>query len=638
MNLTDKEFFEQHINLDIKELRKIKELAKAGDYAACRKIFAAYVRSELKPDLFFAAGMMVEIAEFIDEYLKKAENACSHIMLSCGIEHDFGSEKVDWEFNPTYNAYAEWPWQLNRHYEFISLAKAYQETGNVKYAGACEELFESWQAQMNAPKGETAYQTVGWRTIECGIRQGLVWPYAFHVFYKEFSDDAVVDWCKSVYEHGVRIENDYTSKNWLIMEMNGLIHIAVLNPWLKAAARWKELALQLLEREIDAQIYPDGVQSEISTNYQAVVIRNYTRVMRLCKVHGIKISERIYEMIEKAIMFYVRLMMPNGKTPDTNDGIFMDVKNIVGGEADLFLDNEVFKAVAEGVEPEIEKSFVYEYPGIAALRSGWGNDDVFVCFDGGKFGSGHQHEDKLSFVMFANGKQIICEGNNYAYDSSDMRKYVLSTYSHNTVTVDGMGQNRLRDYKPENEIIERKSGLEFKLSDETDFLHAVYDEGYGEECHKDTLHDRSLYFVKNVPGVMPFVICIDRLFSENEHTYDVLWHIDSDSLALCGFSAVADGLYISTSDSGASVSVCRGQEKPHFQGWTANSGIQGDYRPVYCLSHSITAKNVRHVTVLSPFSQGDTYVCSVEAENNIDCRNLQLTLSDGRRIEFLEIM
>ena len=358
MRLTDREFFEQHIDLSIPALAPIKSLAESGDFEKCRKIFSGYVKSTVDPERFFETRADKGIITLSDELLEKADRACRHYMVSCSIAYDFDNQKVDWEFNPTHNAYKEWPWQLNRHYEFTALAEAGRATSDSKYAKACEDLFESWHSQMEAPNGETAFQTVGWRTIECGIRQGLVWPFVFHTFCRDFSDDTIVNWCKSVYEHGVRLENDYTSNNWLIMEMNGLIHTAVLNPWLKACKRWKKLALELLEREVDSQVYPDGVQTEISTDYQAVIIRNYTRVIRLCKVYGIEISSHMYEMIEKTIMFYVRLMMPDGRSPAINDGTFACVKNIVEPEMDLFKSNKVFGNITENKEPDIENSYV----------------------------------------------------------------------------------------------------------------------------------------------------------------------------------------------------------------------------------------------------------------------------------------
>ncbi len=52
-------------------------------------------------------------------------------------------------------------------------------------------------------------------------------------------------------------------------------------------------------------------------------------------------------------------------------------------------------------------------------------DDRYMLFDAGPFGYGHQHEDALSFVIYAYGKYMLVDPGNYPYDSSEWRKYVL---------------------------------------------------------------------------------------------------------------------------------------------------------------------------------------------------------------------
>jgi hypothetical protein len=74
------------------------------------------------------------------------------------------------------------------------------------------------------------------------------------------------------------------------------------------------------------------------------------------------------------------------------------------------------------------------------MRSGWERDAIFLGFEAGPFGYGHQHEDKLGVVIFAYGKDLLVEGGSYAYDASKWRRYVLSSAAHNVILVDGQGQ------------------------------------------------------------------------------------------------------------------------------------------------------------------------------------------------------
>ncbi|MBE7051074.1 MAG: hypothetical protein E7395_00695 [Ruminococcaceae bacterium] len=638
MTLTDHKFFSEIVDTSIPELNILKKYTAENNYQKCRRVFASYVRCVLEPEKFFSTYQCTQPEQSKDDILENAEKAIRHYMVSCKIPHDFGNKKVDWTFNPTANGYIEWPVQLNRHAELETLAKAYRLTSDIRYAEACSELFESWKEQMLSPKTDEEKRSVGWRTLECGIRQGLVWPVVFHTFFNEFSDDTLVDWCKSVWEQGNELSRFPTARNWLIMEMNGLLHIGVLNPWLSDATRWKNQALKTLEKEIAGQVYADGVHNELSTDYQIVIIKNYSVAVRLCKAYEINVPELIMERLEKALMIYVTHMMPNGVTPSINDGAFVDSKNLIGGYMDLFGSNKIFKNIISETKPTDQLSFVFEYAGLASLRTGWSKNDSFVFFDGGEFGAGHQHEDKLSFVFFTNGKLALCEGNNYAYDTSDMRKYVLSTYAHNTLLVDSMGQNRRKNYKWHPDMINKKSDLKFKLSDTVDSLSAEYHEGYGEDAGTDVVHRRNLYFVKSLADLKPFVICVDRVYSSCEHSYDIMWHVDSGNIIQHEKSIKSQHLDILISDySGVNVSTVTGQTEPHMQGWTANSAIQGDFRPVCCVLHNIRSKTFRHTTVLFPATDG-LKIEKIESGYDVDDKKIKLVLSDKTELYFEETL
>lgn len=59
-----------------------------------------------------------------------------------------------------------------------------------------------------------------------------------------------------------------------------------------------------------------------------------------------------------------------------------------------------------------------------------------MLFDVGPFGAGHQHEDKLGFVIYAYGAYLVIDSGIYPYDTSRWRRYVLSPYAHNVIHVD----------------------------------------------------------------------------------------------------------------------------------------------------------------------------------------------------------
>ena len=629
--LSDARFFGELLDGTYPGLETIPALAEKGDYKACRKVFAEFIRGYLQPETFFKTRPNGGEVEWNADLEEHAERACRHYMESCFIPHQFG-EKVDWFLNPTYNGYPEWTWQLSRHAELQTLAKAYRVTGNEQYADACAELFDSWVKQAVAPPSSDGHTTLCWRTIECGIRMGLVWLEILHSFYKSpaFNEDILTDWFKSVWEHGERMYCDHTAANWLIHELDGLVCNSVLFPFYKDAATWFDFAMKTLLDELKAQVYPDGAQYEISTRYQQVIVRHYMAAARVLAAYGHDVPAEFMERIGSALQFYVGLMRPDGRVPDINDGMPTKVEDVLANFVDLVPEEPAFKWVMSGQKegaPPAEGSMVYPYAGQAALRTGWGEEDTYLYFDGGPFGRGHQHEDKLNVIFTIGTKNPLAEANCYAYDNSDPRRYCLSTRGHNTVRVDGMDQNRRKTYKWEFDDINKLSGLQSKLTAGLDSLRAVYDEGYGEEQDKSITHERSVYFFKKEEGIKPFAVIVDRLTADKVHDYEVLWHLDVPKLVADGMQLQADALRITVPEAPmetAGLAVRYGTQFPDWQGWFCTD-VQLVYHPVYAAQYWLHAQDIRWVTVLSQ----DDAIAGVEASLDVNDTKFTLKKADG---------
>ena len=168
--LTDEEFFEE-LDHSIPELKAAAEAFFGGDKTLAYKRFSDYLKSILKPEIFFSfAGRALKPS--FDENLKNgADRSMRHYFISCGIPMQFGKE-IDWLANPTANNYSEWRIQLQHHSELLILARAYRATGDEAYAEELTKLILHWI--KNVPR--CAYDsgsygpTQTWRTLECGTR------------------------------------------------------------------------------------------------------------------------------------------------------------------------------------------------------------------------------------------------------------------------------------------------------------------------------------------------------------------------------------------------------------------------------------------------------------------------------------
>lgn len=639
--LSDKRFFGEILNLDFNGLEKIKEYIKSEDYKACRKVFAEFFRGFLEPEKFFSTYSEGDKVILTDELTDAAEKACRHYFNLLDTPYDFGTGPIDWNFNPTYNGFAEWPFVLNRHFELQTLAKAYRASKNEKYAFSCAEILDSWLKNAPAPKEGTHWgETNTWRTLECGLRLSEVWPEIIYSLYKTdaFTDDLIVDICKSIWEQGRRARYEHRERgNWLIYALTGVCALCVMFPFYNTKDEWLKYALETLRKELKRQVHPDGFQFELTTGYQYDVAVCFINVLKYLKVYGYGYDKEIASTVEKLLETYTYLTMPDGRVPDINDGYYFNTKEILSPYKGMFPENGLIKwSVTEGKEGSAPPlNHIFENAGLGVMRTGWDKKDTYVFFDGGEYAAGHQHEDKLNLLMYADGKMTLTEGGNYAYDTSDMRLYVRSTKAHNTALVDNLNQHRGKNYKfPDTRKI---SDLKGKFTESTCSLYSFYNEGYGENAENSARHERNIYFIKNEKGLKPFLLVSDRLYSqdEKEHLYSILWHLDAEKLEVKKQNLRADTLNVMVPDKNLNLNIIRGQLEPEVQGFFC-SCEQLRYRPVYCAEYKVKAKNIRLVTLFYPDGNEICPIEKIEASTDVTCKEITLIKTNGEKICFNE--
>lgn len=660
--LSDERFFGELVDVSRPGLEGIPAAVARGDYAVARRLFAAEVRRTLQPERYLRIPRQFRGTSFMYEGETPAEAAERILrleLISTSTPHRFDGE-VDWFANPTFNRYKEWTWQLSRHPEWALLGERYRETGDERYAEGFVRLFRSWVRQAVVPEDAPGGATLCWRTIEAGIRMGGSWQWALHSFYRSphFTDDVLTDWYKSVWEHGWRLRHYHRTGNWLIMEMNGLAQVGILYPQFRDAPAWKAYAMDRLAAELDAQVHPDGFQVELSTGYHQVVIRNYEWLMDVCDAYDEPVPDAFRRGLERMHEANLKMMMPDGRLPDVNDGGWQEVARLMERAVAAYPHRQDFRWVRsrgrEGRPPE-ETSVAFPQAGYYVMRTGWEPDAVWALLDGGPFGYGHQHEDKLNVLLHAHGRLLVTEGGNYAYDDSEMRRYVLSTRAHNTIRVDAQDQNRRLNYRREDLDPTAPAGGRFLTTDAYDLAEAEYDEGYGPEAALRVAHRRRVILMKGGDGGLgPYLLVIDRLVPEDAdaHAYQVLWHLDGEAALQEGpavmtrdagtanltiLSAERDGLRVAVvAGQGAADGVGRPTE---WQGWKAiKDHQQGQYAPAPTAVYVVEAAGpLRLVTLLYPTRAGeDCPVAGVVAAPDPSATGIVLRLRGGGVVELDE--
>jgi hypothetical protein len=392
------------------------------------------------------------------------------------------------------------------------------------------------------------------------------------------------------------------------MEFNGLYHVGTLIPFVKDAKTWRTAAAERLRDELDVQVYPDGAQDELSPGYHNVALRNLLGIPRLASAYGHELPADYVAGLEKMFAYNLWAMRPDRSLPRWNDSWHVDVPGVLAEGAKLFDHRKDFLWIAtegkQGTRPD-HTSHLFPWAGQVIMRSGWDRRASYLAFEVGPFGTGHQHEDKLSVTVFAYGRALLVEGGSYAYDASQWRRHVLSSQAHNVVLVDGAGQQRRgrRDTFRSQDPVDAG----FQSSDSLDFARGVYEGDFAGGI--PARHTREVLFDKRH---VLFVIR-DHLaaLDGREHRFESLWHVDAPQLN----GDPQKGIYETQHGSGANLRivaqtgpglechVVRGQEAPVVQGWMPLAHGRRGVRPIPCLVCGRSGRQVEMLTLLQPLGE-----------------------------------
>ncbi len=614
--ISDKEFF-QALNMNYRGLQEVKTCVENNNYTSAKKEFVAYLKRRQSPTWLFDWKDKGKSKPTVS--ILEADKYANNELVSVGTWHKFGST-INWKLNPTENNYNEWTWQLNRHYFWIPLGAAYWRTNNEKYAKAFVFQLNSWLKQCKKPNDNGNYAGSAWRTLEAGLRMRYTWPNAFYYFLRSpsFDDESVFRMVKSIYEHATFLYDYRISNQRLSHEMNGLYTVGALFPEFRDAEKWRNIAAEKLYAEEVEQFYPDGAQKELAPGYHGTNLDCIVSVYELARLNHYPLPDGYVSRLENIYEYYQKLVMPDGKLPAINDSRWAECTDALSKASKYFANRADFAySASRGVKGKKPKytSVWMPWAGIYIMRSGWDKDAFYALFEVGPYGTAHQHEDKLSFILSAYGSRLITECGSYAYDNSQWRKYATSARGHNVARVDGMDQNRSA-WRNEKSITVSSTPLNnrFVSTSKYDLGEGFYTEGYGDKCNIKVIHHRTLKFVKNNYWVLS-----DEFIPSDgiEHSYDIWFHLNTDKYII----DKKNNVVYSNNVSEANIAIIRigeehdfdvivGQQTPEIQGWVSET-VSGDgfsIRPVATpVFHRRGSGLVKEFYIFIPFRKSENF-------------------------------
>lgn len=622
------------------------------DEAAAAKAFAQHVRATYRaePEVLARYRGADDPAAW-KRSVDRGRRALDYSFEEVGSWYTFPDRRVAWQFNPTRNGYNEWCFHFSCFSWSGYLATYYAKTGDERAAETWRDLCLSFFAEETVPESKNGYGTSTWRSLDSSERLShLMGDLAVFLKSPAVTDEFLVTFFRSMWEHAHRLRTSHAwGGNWFSNEMTCLYRFTYLMPYFKDNDEWRAYALAAVTRELKGQVYPDGQQNELAGGYHASVARQFLRIPAVCRFAGVEPPAELMSTVERMFDPYMVLMRPDGRIPGLNDSTDRKAAPFLALGAQLFPARADMKWFAsEGVEGARPGwlSRTLPYMGAAVMRTTWEKDAVWAYMDCGPFGTGHQHEDKLNVLLCAYGRTLLSEGGFYDYDTSEIRKYVLSTRSHNTVRFDGGDQDRRAGYRWNPADIARKADFEFSTTPALDVAAAAYDEAYARSPGSGLKHARRLMLFKQVPGLDPFLVVVDRYSATDgrPHAFEQLWHLADGALARLGERAFLAtykgdvGLAGAFSDPEARLVDKRGQKEPELQGWDPGEWSRNNAAPIATpvLCGTFTGAR-RVVAALQPLRQaGGPCVRAVKASADAGDTAFTLVLSDGREIALQE--
>jgi hypothetical protein len=619
------------IDLSRGDLSEVRRLTAGGNIEAAIHLLAAYFRHRGNVKWWFdpshrdPAGVKVDLKK-VDEMV--AGNAT--IMYR---RFPFRGGVADWSINPTAgrpDQTDEWLWSLNRMDYWNDLGAAWWKTGNPKYAGVFVRQLRSWAQAMPLPNMMDEAPGSGWRGLEAGLRAGDSWPQAWHRFLSapEFTDADLILMLKCLALHGRCLvehrvpDPRLPSSNHYLIAWSGLYTVGVLFPELKPAAQWRREGALRLAMALRSGVLADGSWYEFAPGYHMWVLNKAEDALRLARLMGDEkgFPDWYLPMLQSGYEWPVKLMAPDRTFPKVNDTGSDERLRYSPALAALFPSSSLLRwAVSlnhparEGraPEPPAWRSSWLESSGYVALRSGWGPADSYACFDVGRLGGWHGHQDKLSLMVWAKGRELLFDGGGGTYDVSAYRKYGQQTESHNTVMVDGRNQNRTysREADPIGTDDPSTPPPAFVTRRDWDYASGWYADGYGPGRQRIARHCREVAMLRG-----ELFLVSDTLLPGDSlpHQYEARWHLKTTywmhekSLAgtLTADPGKANIFVVPLETRGLQVNEDSAVKSPRLLGWDVERGRSP--APALTVRHTRTGSGVqRFLTLLLPLAPGE---------------------------------
>ena len=315
-------------------------------------------------------------------------------------------------------------------------------------------------------------------------------------------------------------------------------------------------------KQLDLLFSPDGYYME-GPYYVRYALRPFFFFAEAIQRNQpeLKIYEHRDQILKKAYYSAVQTIFPNGVFPPINDASrTMDIKapgvvlgnslvysqygsdvNLLGVakiQQEVILNGAGLKLAQDYAELDVVPDYDWgsteftdgydgKQGGLGILRTGTGYAQSMLLMKYGVHGAGHGHFDKLHFIFYEQGKEIIPDygfcrwiniepkfGGRYLPEN---KSYAMQSIAHNTVTVDQKCQNNFSRKAADNMSAKRHF---FDTSDPNVQVMSARADEYFPGINMQ----RTMFLIKHARLEYPVIVDLYRVTSDKMHSYDYPIH------------------------------------------------------------------------------------------------------------------
>jgi uncharacterized heparinase superfamily protein len=408
-----------------------------------------------------------------------------HVDFKTGHHYDPHAWHTDIEPTPFPGGHdIKVPWELSRAQHLPWLSQAYLLTGDEKYAREFVAQVGDWIDANPTGFG------VNWVcTMDVAIR-AVNWLWAYYSFASRsavLGDEFHLKFQGSLLAHGRHIASNLETSggidnNHYFADLVGLMYLAIACKDFRESDKWREVALDELWHQVEAQVLPDGADFEASISYHRLVAELLLSTILLMHRAGVEIPKLLMRRMEAMLEFTLHYTRPDGGTPmfgDCDNGRLHRLKAWDGDEREwsdhrhllaigaVLFERDDFALAAddqweeafwmlgaeavrfrEGLNARRDAatepaSRLFPDAGIAVMRGG----GTYVAVDAGGNGQGgnggHKHGNALGFELAFGDRPWMIDPGTFAYTPNyEARNRFRSSSVHPVLVIDGQEINR----------------------------------------------------------------------------------------------------------------------------------------------------------------------------------------------------